>query len=110
VLSPSKKLEPRRSQRKAAELAEKIGLSPLHELIGDSSGLRSWVLGRLCSRQKRLHSELRVKFQVGVRFLFERGQAAREFSSVVVRHSVFPLQELCDGLGLDADFHTPQAG
>jgi hypothetical protein len=73
----AKKLEPQRSRGQAAELAEKIGRWLLHDLIEDSLVLRSWVLGRLCSRQERFHSELRVKFEVGIRFLFERGQAAR---------------------------------
>src|SRR5208283_501789 len=46
--------------------------------------------------------------QESVGFLFRGYQSFGQAASVVLRHTVFPLQETGDALGFDADFDPPQ--
>ena len=48
--------------------------------------------------------------QVKVLFIRGCGNAFRQAASVVFGETVLPLQEIGDGLGLDAHFNAPQTG
>ena len=39
-----------------------------------------------------------------------RGEPGRHGSAIVFSHAIFPFEKIGDGLRLDADFHSPEAG
>src|SRR5438477_5132244 len=45
-----------------------------------------------------------------IAFFLRRQKSFRQSAPVVIRHTIFPLEKIGDGLRLNANFHTAEAG